>query len=104
MPFSVEKLTTPLKYAHYAVVTRARGTTPFPVDMLRYDRCYPLREIDSVTIGANISDPWSRENTEDQIFLVKYSEKSDVKGQFTTARWDSFGWLVMPVERQNLPG
>lgn len=98
MPYSSEKLTTPLKHAHYAVATRARGTATFPIDMLRYDRCYPLREIDSVLIAQNVTDPHQRFE-EDKIYLVKYSDKAAEKGQFTFARWDSFGWKVELVDK-----
>lgn len=99
---TADKLTTPLKYAHYAVVTRARGTATFPVDMLRYDRCYPLREIDAGLILENITDPHHRKE-EDKIYIVKYSEKAELKSLFNYARWDSFGWKVEIVDKFELP-
>lgn len=53
--FDTDRVSKPLKIIYYAVAKRARKEFAFPIDMLRYDRCFPLREIDSMAIIANIS-------------------------------------------------
>ena len=62
------------------------GQLTFPVDMLRYDSCFPATSEDAVKIAPH----FEREGTE-EIHLVSYSEKSWVP---TQARWISFGWKV----------
>ena len=62
------------------------GTGAFPVDMLRYDSCWPLNQAhDSVAIASsfstrNLGVPW-------KISLVGNKEP-------TCGRWASFGWKV----------
>lgn len=58
------------------------GSTPFPVDMLRYDQAWPAREIDSITISERgvLGDRCVRLNT------LKVP---------TLDRWAGFGWKVI---------
>lgn len=73
-----------------------RGSGPFPIDMCRYDQCWPLTQEDI----ANISD-WTAECRE--IRVGKYATLGAAKDQkaFTNERWKSFGWL--PVAYEVLP-
>ena len=64
------------------------GNDQFPVDMMRYDLCYPKREVDSHEIERSF---YPREHKERRIVLA--SPKAP-----TEARWGSFGWLVESVE------
>jgi len=59
------------------------GITAFPLDMLRYDCCYPLTQSDT----NYISDSWTMPGKQHTVALV-----SDRKP--TIARWESFGWSV----------
>ncbi len=57
----------------------------FPVDMLRYDSCYPATETDSNAIINSIITQSGGE-----IRVEKRVESKD-KAFFTKARWESFG-------------
>lgn len=64
---------------------------PFPLDMLRYDCCYPNSTDDAAHIHRSISDRASR-----PITLVTQRAP-----EFVTAdRWKSFGWIVSNIERR----
>lgn len=66
------------KWLHHATV---RGSGIFPVDMLRYDSCYPASQEDA----SKLLDDDYRE--------IRISRTSELKGStFTVARWQSFGW------------
>ena len=67
------------------------GRFPFPLDMLRYDHCYPVTEAeDSYNIGISIR----RENDRPlQIKLRRHVENASVMP--TTGRWASFNWTVL---------
>ncbi len=62
------------------------GKGPFPLDMLRRDRCFPATEGDSSAIAATII---SRRIT---LYSVQRS------WNLTKDRWASFGWRVIEVE------
>jgi hypothetical protein len=66
-------------------VVKGRGR--FPVDMLRYDACWPASSEDATKITRLISDP---EDTENEIALTV----APGYGPPTVARWNSFGWAV----------
>lgn len=68
-----------------------RGRLPFPIDMLRYDACYPASEHDSAVIRASIDDRGPEPYTVDV-----YARRP-----LTLGRWKSFGWDVMP--QRDLP-
>jgi hypothetical protein len=67
------------------------GASPFPVDMLRYDGCWPATEADSYAIHRTFVDPY---NERIQITLT-----SDQHPTATAGRWKSFGWSVVKHER-----
>jgi hypothetical protein len=85
---------TPLKT--FRVVQGLHGGS-FPVDMLRYDSCWPRTENDSANISLTFSmdlmdkslfDSVKRELMTTGIELVTNSK------YITRARWESFGWQV----------
>ena len=64
-----------------------RGRTSFPIDMLRYDSCWPKSEArDSVAITASFQ----------RIKGVKEERQVTLTGlrEPTEGRWESFGWKV----------
>lgn len=63
------------------IVVEGRGT--FPMDMLRYDRCFPASELDSSI--ANMDGHRA-------LILCRRSESSPDP---TKGRWNSFGWDVI---------
>lgn len=77
----------------FAFVVTVSGSLPFPVDMLRYDRCTPNTEQDSNRILSSF-DPMSGRVKLDVIRAGCPKTWSP-----TAARWKSFGWDVMEVRR-----
>lgn len=59
------------------------GTTPFPIDMLRYDECWPSTSGD---VAAIVTDR-HRDNGPLRIELVGIKPP-------TIGRWRSFSWTV----------
>lgn len=62
------------------------GSGNFPTDMLRYDRCWPRTELDSVKVGIRSL----KAAGEREIRLTSASAKPPTAG-----RWKSFGWTIV---------
>lgn len=73
-----------------------RGHLAFPLDMLRYDACYPDTEQDSLAMTRTIID---RSNMT-WVVLRQDEERSHQAANWTPARWRSFGWEVVLVEQE----
>lgn len=73
-------------YFHYVKVT---GTGDFPVDMLRYDACYPRTTEDALKILGGYTFAFGERRT---VELVRVSDSRS--NGFTPGRWASFGWRV----------
>ena len=73
MRSEAEKLTTALKYRHFALVV---VDGPFPVDALRYDRCYPYEETDAREIESSLN--FGEPNERRYIVICKFSETAQV--------------------------
>jgi hypothetical protein len=76
------------------------GVTPFPLDMLRYDACYPVEQ-DSVAEIESSRDSQDRaarrlENWNKQYRVMLCSHVNSP----TDARWSSFGWRVLDVKKE----
>jgi hypothetical protein len=70
----------------YAV---AIGSGRFPVDMLRYDACFPAEERESFQIETPCGlEGYTRPRA---IILARYKEQP---GSWTPERWMSFGWSI----------
>lgn len=81
----------------YYTTFTVSGIGYFPMDMLRYDACFPLRPSDV----ESISDARSMEKrTEVQLRHVGVT--SD--WQPTNERWQSFWWSVVPSSVQTIKG
>ena len=61
------------------------GSSRFPFDMLRYDRCWPATEGESITLAQQAAD-----NTGKRIIGLMSTTKPPTEG-----RWASFGWKVV---------
>jgi hypothetical protein len=66
------------------------GTFHFPIDMLRYDRCTPDSETDSLAIGRTYQDA----GTDEPVRITVRHESTDRNWQPTVGRWESFRWAV----------
>ena len=70
---------------------QVRGTLAFPLDMLRYDECFPAVEGEMYEIANSLISSGS--DTPLTIKLVHYDQRA--KWEPTVARWQSFGWWVV---------
>lgn len=68
------------------------GRGRFPLDMLRYDSCFPASESDAYKIEATYEEysKWSIRIAKPTRNLVVVGGKDD----FTIARWESFGCKI----------
>jgi hypothetical protein len=73
---------------HYSV----EGKGHFPLDMLRYDGCWPTHSDDVAAIGSSfLRDRRVPETAPFQVSLTGYRPP-------TEARWRSFGWTLVAKE------
>ena len=61
------------------------GTGRFPLDMTRYDRCWPATEHDSNAIHDTFNNPGKQ-------WKVRMAKS---EGQWTDGRWASFGCSII---------
>lgn len=64
----------------------------FPIDMLRYDSCFPATEKDAGEIHKNLTANGSPL----KVKVARYIDNKATKP--TTARWDSFGCRISKIE------
>jgi len=69
-------------YIRWACVV---GSGPFPMDMLRFDYCFPVRGEDAAKLEADRTEKRA-------IALKSFTEGGQI---FNEARWHSFGWEVV---------
>ena len=81
-------------YEHEATV-EVKGA--FPVDMLRYDRCYPASEEDAKAIARSLARP-GREPCR-----VTVKALSPSREHWKKARWRSFGVVVVKTVTRKRP-
>ena len=103
-----EKLTKKLTHQHFVKVTFSGA---FPLDMLRYDTCMPVRETDSRQIIASL-DP-ALPAVKRTVYLKKYTTGPAMRMQgegfsfdfWDERRWKSWGIHVdlESVERSGIP-
>lgn len=67
------------------------GPAPFPVDMLRYDGCYPSTQDDTARLARAFRSPFS----DMTIHLSTINDQR--RWSPTVARWNSFGWFVNAI-------
>lgn len=68
-----------IEAAQNAIEFTVEGSGPFPIDMLRYDLCWPAKEAHSYHLLI----------TDDRRIVLKGLKLP------TTRRWESFGWRVV---------
>ncbi len=66
---------------HKTAIIKGRGR--FPMDMLRYDRCWPRHSVDAQTIMDTTTDEYRN-----KVWSVEVVTNAK---EFTKARWMSFG-------------
>lgn len=78
----------------YVYIMTVTGSLPFPTDMLRYDRCTPKTEIDSLAINRSHEIPAGKTT------LRVMSDGRPARWAPTEGRWESFGWKILDVTRE----
>jgi hypothetical protein len=71
-----------------------KGRGNFPIDMLRYDRCWPTHSNDVMAIM------WSHDANLNKGSDETYEISVSSIGDFTWERWKSFGWIVADFPKQ----
>lgn len=83
-------------YRHRAVVS---GKGQFPVDMLRYEQCWPDSDCDAHAIAGTLQR-WENLSPAHalpaKITVAKFN--GEKRPSWTTARWKSFGWTVKVLD------
>jgi hypothetical protein len=79
-------LTTLLPINRKATSITVEGMGAFPIDMLRYDACYPASERDAATIITSF---------EGAPIVSRVRLTLSFKGRYTPDRWRSFLWNVV---------
>jgi hypothetical protein len=75
---------------YYFTVT---GRGAFPLDMLRYDGCYPVHPEDVDQIQQSLDPRWRRDRKE--AFKIRMATYKQIP---TKERWSSFIWHVTDIE------
>jgi hypothetical protein len=73
---------------------KVTGTGTFPIDMLRYDRCFPHTAED---VGRIIADPYDLNTLKKKREVEMLMPVEDKTRMPTSPRWESFGWTVSDV-------
>jgi len=71
-------------------IIKVSGNSLFPMDMLRYDRCYPKTGEDATALDFRMR---SNQRTVTLVFVGLHAYE-----QPTVDRWKSFGWTVESVK------
>lgn len=83
----------------FAVQAKHKIPRRFPIDMLRYDSCYPDRDRYSVSRIEETIDPYTtaKEFEPKPINLIHLSH-GNKNWTPTNARWESFGYKVVNIK------
>lgn len=80
------------------------GSGEFPIDMLRYDGCFPLSEGDSGLIESSyshsIASPEAGEFPPIKIKVILLKPNGYKHWTPSYSRWKSFGWEVIECEKR----
>ena len=82
-------------YLHVMIVA---GAGTFPLDMLRYDHCWPETSGDVEILHASIT----RDQNQYLLRVVNESWQKDPMKAYTIARWESFGATIKHWETRKL--
>ena len=67
------------------------GYDAFPLDMLRYDACWPMSQDGIAELHASLD---MRERAERRKAQKPFKVTLNTIGHVTTARWSTFGWRM----------
>ena len=78
----------------YRVIIIVEGRGLFPLDMLRYDACFPSDFKAVAGIGSPACGPGRHER---EVKLCQ-PRQTATERQVTVDRWKSFGWVVKSIQ------
>ena len=81
----------------YFIAFSVRGKGKFPLDMLRYDRCCPGKESDTLKIAPTRGGDLGLLSEEIVYREIDLCAIAPREWQPTRDRWSSFGWEVTCV-------
>ena len=92
-----------MKTVYAKIYSQHRGRIKFPIDMLRYDSCYPAKETDSHFLQKLTDEQQVFNNKKHWVVVVakKVPEKAKAP-HFTNKRWESFKCFVVALSLINL--
>lgn len=64
------------------------GSGRFPIDMLRYDACWPASSTDSEAVQHSMAH-----GTDRDVYTVRLTQAAGYHAP-TDQRWASYGWIV----------
>lgn len=79
----------------YITKFSVRGNGVFPMDMLRYDACYPNSD-DSVQKIKTFGDLQAGDARETVTISLSHRHENKITSCPMVGRWHSFGWGVVP--------
>lgn len=79
----------------YRIIFTVEGIGSFPLDMLRYDGCFPYKQRDVIAISDSLGVRGYSEKSEP---VTLCSIRIDKKWNPTDGRWKSFLWKVQSIE------
>lgn len=89
----------------FIVTFEVEGGTQFPLDMLRYDCCWPASSDDVANIHGSLmrefrvpaTPPEPPKHRKVKLITVG-SNKTDAARRVTAGRWASFGWTARVLD------
>lgn len=78
----------------YLMTFTVEGTGPFPLDMLRYDTCWPTDQQSVLGIAA----PFRGDESVRRVRLTKVGNSRAECANVAEDRWRSFRWTVVGTE------
>jgi hypothetical protein len=79
----------------YVTTFEVTGNFQFPMDMLRYDRCFPVRSEDGSAILRSMEYGNAKKEVDGK-FRIRLERVTRGNPDPTAVRWYSFGWVVDP--------
>ena len=68
------------------------GNVAFPIDMLRYDACYPADETSAIAIHSTMCDD------DPAPIRISLKQRHHLKfPRITGGRWESMGWRIYDI-------
>jgi hypothetical protein len=85
----------------FVVQSKSKLAGQFPIDMLRYDSCYPSKDSVSVSRILNSLDinQIIEGDPEDRMITLVHNSHGDKNWTPTIARWESYGYRVVTIKQ-----